>query len=127
VGLGEFVGSIGVGVKHFFSIPECQVCKLREQTELKFERLYENRIRELQDNLDIERDEKRHLQSLVEKLMRLPQPSTTQAVQLPKIHGVVSPMRQRQTREANSRQDYWKKKAEKVEDINANREGQVQP
>jgi hypothetical protein len=109
--------SIVEGVRQFLTVPECQVCKVREEMFLQFRNDHHLRVKDLQDSLDIERDEKRHLQGLVERLMRLKEPSTSIQM-MPKIQGIISPQKQRLSREAESRKNYWAEKAKKVEDIN---------
>lgn len=84
----------------------------------QFRNEYLLRVKDLQDALDNERDEKKHIQELLEKTLRLGSPKTETTIKdFPKIQGLVSPQRQRMSREAQSRKQYWATKAEEIKDL----------
>ncbi len=116
--LSQFVASIGVAIKAFFSVPECEVCKVREYFGDKFQAELEDRIGWLENQLEIERAEKDLLQAKLFKLLRLedkPQSAQSSGEPTKVSGGIQSPLKQRAAAEVESRRKYWGEKLKKIE------------
>lgn len=107
-GLGQFVVSIGEGIKALFREPECKACKFNEG----FIEYLSNEINRLID----ERDDYKHKLHL---LTRIEQPSHNHEVKIRfdepnKVKGIISPMKQRAEAERKSRQEHWRALADEA-------------
>lgn len=104
LGLGQFVVSIGNGIKTLFREPECKACKFNEGF-----------IEHLNDEINRLIDERDDYKHKLHLLTRIEQPS-----QAPignhniRIKGIVSPMKQRADAERKSREEHWRALADEA-------------
>lgn len=118
LGLGQFVGSIGEGIKFFFSVPECETCKVREQFHHETDNRYLVWIKHLENSLEYERKQNEYLNNKLDRLLRLVPnegPRVPNQTFTP-VRGIVRPSQVRMTAEAKSRQDYWKRRNKEQEE-----------
>lgn len=99
LGLGQFVVSIGDGIKTLFQEPECKVCKAKQEIiNFLMEELSKTQMREVE------------YRGKLFRILRLEeQPSQAQTSNHNiRIKGIVSPMKQRADAERKSREEHWR-------------------
>lgn len=106
MGLGQFVVSIGNGIKTLFQEPECKVCKSKQEIiNFLMEEITQTQMREVD------------YKGKLFRLMRLEEPNQAQTQTLgpnQRIRGIISPMKQRAEAERKSRQEHWRALADEA-------------
>lgn len=111
-GLRQLGGSIAEGVKAFFTVPECQVCKIRENNFHLFRCDFQARVKHLEEQIAAEKDEKAELQQALFRALRVGGEVKVGAQTNPiALRGIVNPRKQRMSAEVESRKKYWENKA----------------
>jgi hypothetical protein len=124
LGLNQFVALAGEGIKSLFTVPECLVCKAKDEAYWQSHNNYLTRIHYLEELVKTEKAEKEAILFKFYQALRLTNPqeimraekSSVPSEQI-KLHGIQSPMKQRAQAEKESRAKYWAEKAKAVSEL----------